>query len=84
MDPDQMDQTTTQLTTGAGIAIAGIWLAAAGINIVLLCITFVRNQPKASTQQMDGFTALVTLLILASPMIAAWSMTKRVLGQHDD
>jgi hypothetical protein len=72
-----------QVTVGAGIAIAGAWLAGAAITITLLLITFVWNNDPKSADKFDAWGFLLLLFIIASPMIAAYSITKVILGKED-
>jgi len=80
-EPGTEDRLTPHLTTGAGIAIAGIWLAAASLTALLVMVAFVwapervlGSDPEAS----DGFWLL--LLLLALPMLAGIASTRRILG----
>ncbi len=66
------------ITVGAGIAIAAIWLANMAATIVMLMIIFVWAAP---TGQVDKNTAIIILLITASPMIVAYYVTKMILGK---
>lgn len=68
--------TNAPVTTGAGIAIAGLWLGASTVTITLLLIVFVFNKTEAAPD-----TVWFLLLLLASPMIAAYFVTKLILGK---
>ena len=80
--PDQQ-----HLSTGDGIAIAGVWLAGAGLTALLCLVTFVwapdqvLGTPAERQANEDGAGALVLLLLLALPMIAAFIATMRILGR---
>ena len=72
----------TTVSIGAGIAIAGIWLACAALSIVLLLTIFVWC-PAAATigGSITNEGAMVLGVIFAAPLIAAYSLTKRILSK---
>lgn len=76
---------TSQISTGAGIAIAGIWIGGAAVQIALLLILFVLtpHSNPSPYKDIDSWTAIVVILILCSPMLAVMSATKRVLGHNN-
>jgi hypothetical protein len=72
-------QTTPHVSTGAGIAIAGAWIAGAAVTIALLFIIFAGNDHNQDAK-ITGIDAIMFLLLLASPMIASYNATKMILG----
>lgn len=86
--PDQKTRGPVHVTTGAGIAIAGAWLAGAAVTTVLFLATFVWNQhpgpaTKAGTSGTDALAFIIVCLLIAAPMMAAYSITKVILGKKD-
>jgi hypothetical protein len=78
MTPLPIDNRPPQpVSTGAGLAIAGIWLAAAGLTALLVMVTFVW-----APDQVLGDDWLL-LILLALPMLAAFTATMRILGRDD-
>jgi hypothetical protein len=74
--------TRSEISVGAGLAIAGIWLAAAAVTIVVFLTVFLWA-PSAAPVHLDGWAALWLLMIIASPMIAAYILTKKILSIKD-
>lgn len=75
------------LSTGAGIAIAGMWIAGAALTAVLFLITFVWGDGWGfDGPELKGWKAGTFLLVFflwhAWPLLLAYVGTKRVLGQH--
>ena len=73
-------KSTTELSVGAGIAIAGVWLASAAVSIFIMMITFVWGDTSGPTNPSAGW---LVLLLIATPMIAAYSITKKILDKDD-
>lgn len=70
------------VSNGAGIAIAGAWIAGSAVTIVILLIMFVLAPPSEETfQELNGWSALVLVLLIASPMMAAYSATMMILSR---
>lgn len=68
----------SQVSTGAGIAIAGTWLAGAATTITILLISFVFAPSNA---EMSPGGAILLIAMIAAPMVAAYSVTKMILGR---
>ena len=86
MSEPQKTREPVHITTGAGIAIAGVWLAGAAVTIVLFLSTFVWNHHVIQTsQKVSNGTEVLAFVILgfiiAAPMMAAYSITKVILGK---
>jgi hypothetical protein len=89
MSRDLTDNRLSQhVSTGAGIAIAGIWLSSAALTGLLTLIAFVWEPAQAAgtpaeQPKLDGGEAFLLLFLLALPMIAAFIATMRILGRDD-
>jgi len=81
----QEKQVQNQVSVGAGLAIAGVWLACAAVNIIVMMILFVWSGPIASSGSSDGglFGLLMIIAMIAAPLIAAYSITKKILNKDD-
>lgn len=89
--PDSLKQEDSQethpsLSTGTGIAIAGIWIAGAGLTALLSMEVFMWSPPSPDDLQNADptsafFVICVMIAIVAAPMIAAFAATKMVLGK---
>ncbi len=72
----------TSVSTGAGIAIAGVWLSGAATTITILFIAFVLSPPGESADtETSGLGVLVLIIVISAPMIAAFNATKLILGR---
>ena len=72
------------VSIGAGLAIAGIWLAASATTIFIMLILFVWSPSGVTTAvHLDGWSALMLLVLIAAPMIAAYYITKVILNKED-
>jgi Na+-transporting NADH:ubiquinone oxidoreductase subunit NqrE len=70
------------VSTGAGIAIAGIWIASSAVTIVLLLIMFVLGNHSQDEQiKLSAWDAIVLFLVIGAPMIAAYNATKMILDK---
>lgn len=70
------------ISIGAGIAIAGIWISGCSVTIMLLLITFaIGDHSQDSTVHVSAFGASMLILLVAAPMIAAYSATKMILNK---
>jgi hypothetical protein len=78
-------RTDTQVSTGAGIAIFGVWIGGAGLTTMIMLIMFVWSPQKIdiSTKSLEGGSALILILLIAAPMIAAFGTTKMILNKDD-
>lgn len=85
MTGQQDDQLTlaSSISLGAGLAIATAWLAGAAVTITILLIEFVWATPRNETVHLDFLQAVFFVLIIAAPMIAAYKITKIILGRDD-
>lgn len=72
----------SEISVGAGLAIAGIWLAAAAVTIVVF-LTLCLWAPSTATLHVSGWTAFLILMAIAAPMIAAYILTKKILSIKD-
>jgi drug/metabolite transporter (DMT)-like permease len=82
MAPQPNEKHPHQLSTGAGIAIAGIWLAGSAVTIVLLLIFFVIGDHSHDDQvKMTATVLIVLILLIAAPMIVAYNATKMILNK---
>ena len=77
----------TSLSAGAGIAIAGIWLATASLSICIILVLFVWNQINftngGETDATSAFIGVcILVLFIAAPIMAAYSITKKIIGVH--
>jgi|GEM_PF-1821493 len=71
---------TTQPSIGAGIAIAGIWLASAAVTIIFMLIVFVWG--NSDTTSSESSTSIwIVLGLLALPTVVAYSITNKILGK---
>lgn len=76
------------LSAGAGIAIAGAWLAASALTISMLLIAFTFNHTGLSNEILHRFehnfwAAILILLIFGWPLGLAMGATKLILGKED-
>ena len=72
------------MTVGTGIALAAIWLASSAATVLLALIAFVwtdQTPPADISSEDAGWSALLTLLLVAAPMIAGYAATMRILGR---
>jgi hypothetical protein len=76
-------QQKNQISTGAGVAIAGVWIAGSAMTITLMLIIFVlepaSGEPPVKT---DLVGVMLVFGLIASPMIAAYSITKVILSKN--
>jgi hypothetical protein len=73
------------VSTGAGIALAGVWLACAALSAVFLLIAFVWS-PEPSyqvTREEESQAALFAVILAALPMVAAFFTTLLILNKDD-
>lgn len=72
------------VSTGAGIAIAGVWLAAVALMIVMLLQGYFDMSDRTFTGDTGDklFSLLVLLLIFSLPAIVAWFVTKMILNRQ--
>jgi hypothetical protein len=83
MTTDLNTESAIKMSAGAGIAIAGVWIACAGVSIIIMLILFVWGDTGNSKTHLD-FTGMIILVVLvASPLIAAYSISKKILGIDD-
>lgn len=68
------------VSAGAGIAIAGAWLASAGLSIIIMLIVFVWSEPAEGTT-VSGDAIFWIILFVAAPMITAYSVTRLILNR---
>jgi hypothetical protein len=78
------------LSVGSGIAIVGVWFVGAAVTLTLFFSVFVFTDWTSLPKEMDFWTGLNVLTVLvvvvwltALPMIAAFSITKKILGKKD-
>ena len=81
-----MSDTNTEIhksgiSTGAGVAIAGLWLAAAFVTITL--IYFILGSAPTDSANVGFWGYVIVLLIMFSPLIVAYNVTKMILGKDD-
>lgn len=74
------------VSAGAGIAIAGVWLATTSLTIIMLMIQFAwsaqTNVDSSRYTDEDLFWGfLLGMFILALPSIAAYYVTKLILSK---
>ena len=74
-------QQPLQVTTGAGIAIAGAWLAGSLVTITIMIISFVLTPLADLEREFQGWAAVGFIFVIASPMIAAYSISKVILSK---
>ncbi|HEY8886385.1 MAG TPA: hypothetical protein VIM31_02680 [Candidatus Microsaccharimonas sp.] len=78
--------TKNEVSTGAGIAIFGVWLGGAGLTTMILLILFVWSAQPSDTQSKalaSNGSGWILLLLIAAPMIAAFAATKMILNKDD-
>jgi len=79
--------TSSLISTGAGIAIAGIWLATGAVSIIFMLIMFVWTDDGTTSSETSTDAAMLAYIILflmiAAPLIAAYSITKKILDKDD-
>jgi hypothetical protein len=78
---DGLQRQPLQVTTGAGIAIAGAWLAGSLVTITILIIAFVLTPAEELGLEDAGWLAVAFIFVIASPMIAAYSISKVILSK---
>lgn len=71
---------TTQPSIGAGIAIAGIWLASAAVTIIFMLIVFVWGNSDTTSSESSA-SIWIVLGLLALPTVVAYSITNKILGK---
>lgn len=77
-------RTGSEVSVGAGIAIFGAWIGGAATTIFILLIIFVWSNPATKqAQELDWFGGIVLILLIAAPLIAAYSITKVILNKDD-
>ncbi|MDB5179973.1 MAG: hypothetical protein JWN12_605 [Candidatus Saccharibacteria bacterium] len=78
-------KTSSTLSVGAGLAIAGIWLAGAGTTCIILLILFVWSNQTilAAPKAGDWFGYLIFIAVVGAPLIAAYSITKKIIDKDD-
>jgi hypothetical protein len=72
------------MMVGTGIALAGICLASSAAAVLLALIAFVwtdQTVPADVSRDVAGWAAVLTLLLVAAPMIAGFVTTMRILGR---
>lgn len=74
------------VSAGAGIAIAGVWLATTGLTIIMLMIQFVwganiKIDLSGYTSEVAFWSLALGVFILALPSIVAFSVTKLILAK---
>jgi hypothetical protein len=82
----QRQQQNVNVSPGAGIAVVGVWLAAAAVTIMGGLIVFVWTEQPTCEQLANenaGSGVLLLLLLLALPLVAAYFATMRILGHQD-
>jgi len=79
---DELAKPTTnaasQISTGAGIAIAAIWVMMTLMTLALITLFFVWPDPVKDEDLSDG-TVFTVLFFIILPLIVAYSMTKRII-----
>lgn len=74
------------VSAGAGLAIAGIWVACSAVTVLVVLVTFTRlgGQPESMKQvlALNDNDTLTLLLYLGLPMVAAFWATKLVIGKR--
>lgn len=78
--------TDNTVSAGAGIAIAGVWLATTSLTIIMLMIQFVWGAEididlSRYTSEVVVWGFLLGMLILALPSIVAYYVTKLILSK---
>lgn len=81
MSSSSVSNESTPVSTGAGIAIAGIWLACTAATVVFALMVFEWGNIETPAEDIDPFAFIIVLLLIASPMIAAASMTRLILNK---
>ncbi|HET8690332.1 MAG TPA: hypothetical protein VFL81_02755 [Candidatus Saccharimonadales bacterium] len=85
LDQDQTARSTQpEVSVGAGIAIAGVWLAGSATTILLSMMAFVWSAQPTTEQAQEAASSGIWILIilLALPMAAAYWATKLILGKE--
>lgn len=73
----------SSVSTGAGIAIAGIWTACTAATVIFALMVFEWDDGlEAPTEDIDALAVIIVFLLIASPMIAAASMTRLILNKE--
>jgi hypothetical protein len=75
--------TSSSISTVARLAIAGIWLACIAVSVFIVLVFFVWADPVDSvTTELSSDNALVLwiviILMIAAPLVAASSATKKI------
>ena len=77
------------LSVGAGIAIAGAWLAASAFSVFIMLIVFVwgnwssTSSSEASSAQV-GAGIWILIILIAAPLIAAYSISAKIINNKAD
>lgn len=73
------------MSVGAGLAIAGVWLAASALSIFIMLIMFVWSTPSTDeVSEISSYGIWIILLLIAAPLIAAYSVTKMIINNEAD
>lgn len=73
---------TSPLSTGAGLAIAGVWIASAAVSIIFMMVAFVWTTPVASDPDSASLGIFILIILIAAPLMAAYSFSKLILEAH--
>ena len=90
MEPTKDTEETTPLafrmSTGAGIAIATIWLVMAALSALIMMVLFVWTDMSPAPRDADSafWTLIFMVAAVIAPLILAYSITKKILGMNDD
>ena len=80
MATNTVSDTKTDMSVGTGLALAGIWLATSAVSIIILLTLFVWSGEVTGG---DAFTFIILILLIAAPLITAYSITKKILNLPD-
>lgn len=85
MATDVTPKATTELSVGAGLAIAGIWLACTTMAALIMLTAFVWTDMVDVSETTDTEAAakglVIIIILIALPIITAYSITKKVLDK---
>jgi hypothetical protein len=76
MSDKEREQNQSQVSVGAGIAVASIWLASVAAIVGGLMVL-----PGAVERVGNDDTTLILLVLIVMPLILAYWITKLILGR---
>jgi hypothetical protein len=71
------------ISTGAGLAIAGIWLACATVSVFVMLILFVWSDPATAEMSKEAalFYNIFVISVVAAPLATASITTGKIIDK---